>query len=135
MLLYRFKLYGENVLLYIDESYLSYEENLDFDLQLLIYNQTSSRFPPNTSFSLIIQDMMIEQWNLSILFDHYYQRCAPSYCTYTEIMHTKNLIKIIITLISMISGLIFVLRLITPLIIKIILRLLKGKENKRQRGN
>ena len=68
-------------------------------------------------------------------FRDYYQICAPSYCIYSEIKQAKTFIQLMVTLISLISGLIIVLKLITPVFVKIVLRLLQPKITKPERGN
>ncbi|UJR06811.1 hypothetical protein I4U23_011098 [Adineta vaga] len=99
----------------------------------LVYHKTSTRFISNASLSLILKEMMIEQWNSLFLFNNYYDACSPSYCTYSDTKYGKSFIEIIIALISMIGGLIVVLRLITPLLIKLIFRLLQPRVKNQQR--
>ncbi|CAF0789948.1 unnamed protein product [Adineta steineri] len=98
----------------------------------LIYNQTSTRFPPNTSVSSIVEEMMIEQWNTSLLFSDYYEACAPTYCTYTQIKHAETFSELLVTLISTVGGLVMVLRLITFQFVKIIFGLFQKKPKRQQ---
>ncbi|CAF3849088.1 unnamed protein product [Adineta steineri] len=98
-----------------------------FQIYPLIYKQESSRFPPNTSLSIIVKEMMIEQWIPSSSFDYYYEQCAPIYCTYSDTTRTYNIIGIITKVISTIGGLIMILHLITPLFVKVIFKLLTAK--------
>ncbi|CAF1154453.1 unnamed protein product [Adineta steineri] len=65
-----------------------YNTDTDFKMvnaTLLVYDLVSSRFPPNTSISAILKELMIEQWNSSFSFDRYYETCAPIKCTYSQI--------------------------------------------------
>ncbi|CAF4306795.1 unnamed protein product, partial [Adineta steineri] len=78
-----------------------------FVIRPLVYNSTSSRFPPNISISKIIKNMAIERWNPSYPYDQFYKSCAPSFCTYSKRVHIKTIAEVIITMISMIGGLIF----------------------------
>ncbi|CAF4347201.1 unnamed protein product, partial [Adineta steineri] len=98
----------------------------------LIYNQTSTRFPPNTSVSSIVEEMMIEQWNTSLSFSDYYGACAPTYCTYTQIKHAETFSELLVTLISTVGGLVMVLRLITFQFVKIVFGLFQKKPKKQQ---
>ncbi|CAF0990012.1 unnamed protein product [Adineta steineri] len=98
----------------------------------LIYNQTTTRFPPNTSVSSIVEEMMIEQWNASLSFPDYYKACAPTYCTYTQIKHAETFSELLVTLISTVGGLVMVLRLITFQLVKIIFGLFQKKPKKQQ---
>ncbi|UJR34535.1 hypothetical protein I4U23_027312 [Adineta vaga] len=114
---------------YITKNYY-YNNNISFTARPLVYDQITSRFPPNTSLQIIVKDMMIERWNSSFVFDRYFETCAPTYCTYSKITNRKNFIDIIITMISTISGLILILRLITPILVQFIVNLLKPKVKK-----
>ncbi|CAF1633602.1 unnamed protein product, partial [Adineta steineri] len=80
----------------------------------LINDPTRSRFPPNTSVSTIVEEMMMEQWNVFLSYKDFYESCAPIYCTYSEKIRKKTIAGIIITMMSVIGGLVVSLRLITP---------------------
>lgn len=92
-----------------------------FNLQLLVYNSTVSRFPPNTSISKITSEMMVEQWNPSLSYQRFYEACAPIYCSYSRTIHKETFIGIIIQLISTIGGIVVSLRILTPHVVKLIL--------------
>jgi hypothetical protein len=100
---------------------------------LLIDEEESSPFAPDTSLEIIVKQMMIEQWNSSFYFDRYYDACAPTYCTYSDTAHSKNFVGILITLVSTISGLVVALRIITPQFIKLALYILQLKVKRRRR--
>ncbi|UJR06971.1 hypothetical protein I4U23_011259 [Adineta vaga] len=97
----------------------------------LVYNSTVDRFYPDMLIRDIIADIMIERWNSSTSYKKFYENCAPTHCTYTKRVHIKNFFDAIITLISMISGVIVSVRLATPLFIKLILYLWKRIVKKR----
>jgi len=99
----------------------------------LIYDQGLSRFPPNTLISVILKNLMIESWNSSALYDRFYDSCAPSYCTYSKRTRTETVNSIILMLLSVIGGLTVVLRLITPHLVKCIIRLWELLTKKQQR--
>ncbi|CAF1242625.1 unnamed protein product [Adineta steineri] len=84
----------------------------------LINDPTRSRFPPNTLVSTIFKEMMVEEWNVSSSYKDFYESCAPIYCTYSEKMRTNTIVGIILTLMSVIGGLIVSLRLITPYLVQ-----------------
>ncbi|CAF1470536.1 unnamed protein product, partial [Adineta steineri] len=88
----------------------------------LIYNPTS-RFPPNTTISAMFKEMMVEQWNPSPLYQSFYESCAPIYCTYLRKMRTQSFVGVVIKLISTIGGIMALLRIVTPYLIKFILKL------------
>ncbi|UJR19904.1 hypothetical protein I4U23_023036 [Adineta vaga] len=91
-----------------------------FETRSLVYDPAVDRFPPNTSISTIVKNMMIEQWNPSLLYDKYYNSCAPSHCTYSERVRSKTRIGVLITLLSMIGGLTVSLHFLTPYLGKFI---------------
>jgi hypothetical protein len=78
---------------------------------------------------------MVEQWNPSSLYVHYWQECAPTYCTYSETVHTLDFSGIMVTIISMVGGLIAVLRVITPRVINFLCNLFKPTVRMQQQGN
>ncbi|CAF1395601.1 unnamed protein product [Adineta steineri] len=107
--------------------------------KLLVYDPVLSRFPPNTSISAILKELMIEQWNSSFSFNRYYETCAPIKCTYSQVTHTSSFIGAVLLLMSSIGGLSAALRLITPLLIKIIVRMKRqrasGQPKQQSQGN
>ncbi|CAF1430761.1 unnamed protein product [Adineta steineri] len=117
---------------YINKTYPASTNNPNLYAHALIYNQSSTRFPPNTSVSSIVEEMMIEKWNTSLSFSDYYEACAPSYCTYTQIKQATSFTELLVTLVSTIGGLVIVLRLITFQFFKIVFGLLRTKTNQRQ---
>ena len=106
-----------------------------FTARPLIYNQTSTRFPPSTTLGVILKRMMIEDWKPNSSFDRYFQACAPTQCTYSDTRHTKNSVGILITLISTISGLTAALRLTAPLLVQLAFYLLELKSKKKPESN
>ncbi|CAF1453467.1 unnamed protein product [Adineta steineri] len=75
------------------------------------------RFMENSTVQEMMDELMIETWNSSIMYESYYNECQPSQCSYT--VDTKNdAIYIITTLIGLVGGLITVLKLMVPRIVK-----------------
>ena len=108
---------------YLNRRYIQLNTDISwFTPQSLIYDPLNTRFPRNTSLSIITKEMMIEQWNLNSSFNDYYSSCKPTYCSYSSKAHKYNSIEVIIKIVSMINGLIVALRLITPQIVTFILR-------------
>lgn len=70
-------------------------------------------FMENSTIQEITDQLMVEQWNSSIMYDNYYNQCQPSQCIYTY--KTKNsAIYIVTTIIGLIGGLITCLRFVVP---------------------
>ncbi|CAF1309284.1 unnamed protein product [Adineta steineri] len=77
------------------------------------------RFMENSTIQEVMDELMIETWNSSIMYDSYYNECQPSQCIYT--VETKNgAIYIITTLIGLVGGLVTVLKLIVPRVVRLI---------------
>ncbi len=123
---------------YIRDTYVQNVEYPSwFDPRPLVYDPTLSRYPPNTSISEIVKEIMLERWNPSYSYNSFYESCAPSYCTYSERIRTKNIVGAIIVLISIIGGLTMSLRLIIPHLVKFIiglLRKIKQRQHQQQFG-
>ncbi|UJR15994.1 hypothetical protein I4U23_002913 [Adineta vaga] len=105
---------------YINTYYQNVEFSTWFDPNPLVYDPKSSRYPPDTTVSTIVEQIMIERWNPSYSYKDFYQICAPKSCTYYQRANAKSIFEVIITFISMIGGLTLALKLITPLFIKLI---------------
>ena len=83
-------------------------------LFLLNPNVTSLYFINSTAFDLI-NGLAIEEWNDAINYDLYYSNCHPTYCFYT-ISTNSHIPTIVTTIIGLVGGLSFILRLsILPL--------------------
>ncbi|CAF1505214.1 unnamed protein product [Adineta steineri] len=72
-----------------------------------------------------MEDLMIEQWNPSSSYEQYWEACAPIYCTYSQIAHTKTFIGVLMALVSIISSLTVVLRIGINLLAKFVIDLFK----------
>jgi hypothetical protein len=77
----------------------------------------SIQFFENSTIEDLLDQLMVEEWNSSGIYENYYSECQPSKCSYT--LTTKNnVIYIATTLIGLIGGLITVLKLIVPRLVK-----------------
>ena len=79
-----------------------------------ILNATaSSRYLPTTNVSDIVNQLMLETWNWTMMYDKYYAECEPYECRYT--IKTRNdIIYIVTTLIGLIGGLVAALKIVVP---------------------
>jgi len=77
------------------------------------------RFLENSTIEELVNQLMVEEWNQSIIYENYYNECQPLECIYTY--QTKNnAIYIITTLVGLIGGLTTALKLIVPRMVKFI---------------
>ncbi|CAF1313680.1 unnamed protein product [Adineta ricciae] len=113
---------------------IEYHSIWESKIHPFIYDSSSNRFSPNISIGIIIKNLMIENWNATLFYTHFYQSCAPNYCTYLEKRRVKTFIEVLITFVSMIGGLTASLHLITPYLLNIILNLLQWIKQKQQQS-
>jgi hypothetical protein len=78
-----------------------------------------SQYFINSTIEELLDHLMVEQWNSSQLYDNYYNECQPAQCTYTH-QEKNDIIYIVTTLIGLLGGLITVLKLVVPRLIKFI---------------
>ena len=79
----------------------------------------SSRFLENSTIQELVDQLMIEQWNSTIMYDSYYNECQPSECIYTH--QTKNsIVYIVMTIVGLIGGLTTAFKLIIPRMVSFI---------------
>ena len=70
----------------------------------------------------LLNNLLINQWSTKVYYSNYFYKCAPSYCTYvrTDQIYFWDAVTLFI---SLYGGLIIILRLITPFLINISLKL------------
>jgi hypothetical protein len=70
----------------------------------------------------LLSHLFIEEWSTKINYSQYFDECAPLSCTYKTADKT-NFSHAITLFISLYGGLIIILRLITPFLVKVWLKL------------
>src|SRR5690349_6147317 len=84
----------------------------------------SSRYFVNSTIQQLVNSLMVEEWNSSVRYDSYYHECQPAQCIYTHT--TRNdIIYIVTTLIGLVGGLMSVLKLIVPPLVKFVRKKIK----------
>ena len=87
----------------------------------------SIQFFENSTIEDLLNQLMVEEWNSTSMYDSYYNECKPSKCSFIRV--TKNgVIYIFTTLIGLIGGLITVLKLIIPRLVKFTMRCMCKKQ-------
>lgn len=79
------------------------------------------QFKHNTPIIEIIEGLMIDDWNLNISFESYFSQCQPSICLHT-FTQRFNILNMIITTAGLVGGLSVALRILVPLVMKLIRR-------------
>ena len=77
-----------------------------------------SQFSPHTTIGELINNLFIERWSTQINYATYYQRCAPSVCSYTT-SEKFNIFYIITVILGIQGGLSIVLKWICPKLVRI----------------
>lgn len=77
----------------------------------------SSRFTINSTIGELVQQLMVERWNLSIRHQDYFDQCRPHRCSYSFTGH-YSLIYIVTNTFGLIGGLATILELIVPISVK-----------------
>ncbi|CAF4644348.1 unnamed protein product, partial [Rotaria sp. Silwood2] len=74
-----------------------------------------------SSSSVLVQSLvdivMVEQWNVNVLYEYYYRACAPLYCTYS-LSKRFGKFYVFTTIIGLSGGLTVILKLTVPLAVK-----------------
>ena len=85
-----------------------------------ILNATaSSRYLPTTNVSDIVNQLMLETWNWTMMYDKYYAECEPYECRYA--IKTRNdIIYIVTTLIGLMGGLVTALKILVPRTVQLV---------------
>jgi hypothetical protein len=78
-----------------------------------------SMYSNDSTIEKLVDNLMIEQWNISSSFENYYNECQPIQCTYTT-KTNNDMIYIVTTLFGITGGLITVLKFIVPQLVKFV---------------
>jgi hypothetical protein len=78
-----------------------------------------NNYSSNSTIKDLVENLMIEQWNASPVYEKYYNTCQSTQCTYT-VQRRNDIIYIFTTLFGIAGGLITVLKLVVPRLIKLI---------------
>jgi hypothetical protein len=87
-----------------------------------------SRFSPYATVQSIVDHLMVEDWIIDVSYQKYYDRCAPLSCTYSK-EKRHSLVFVLTQLISLLGSLIFVLRLMIPIIVRFIIKKLNNVQS------
>lgn len=82
----------------------------------------TSRFTIDTTIDLLINNRFTEVWETSINYSSYFERCAPSVCSYTYIQKLNSLYTMTL-LLGLQGGLSLVLKWICPQLIRAIYKI------------
>ncbi|CAF0766233.1 unnamed protein product [Adineta steineri] len=109
------------------QSYFTYYLSMNLttlDASLLV------QFGMNSTIQELVDNLMVEEWNNATIYDGYYNECQPSKCSYSY-QGKNDVIYIITTVIGLVGGLITVLKLIVPQVVRLIAFCIQGCTVKR----
>ncbi|CAF3731251.1 unnamed protein product [Adineta steineri] len=88
-----------------------------------------SQYSEYSTIENLLNNLMIEEWNPTQMYDRYYDECQPIECTYT-IITRNNILYVITTLIGIIGGLTRVSKILVPISVKIIVYCIRKWRNR-----
>ncbi|UJR07370.1 hypothetical protein I4U23_011656 [Adineta vaga] len=121
-----FCLYNESCLVELIE-YV--QGTFQMNISALKEHSSSSIFNSSTFIMDLVKELMVEQWDQNIIYEHYYEKCQPKQCIYTYVkqLHIGYMISIIL---GIIGGLSLSLRIAVPFVIKSIRKIWIKLRNK-----
>ncbi|CAF0992313.1 unnamed protein product [Adineta steineri] len=97
-----------------------YNSNSTMNIRLLDISSKTKYFV-NSTVQHLLNQLMIEEWNPNDKYENYYNKCQPIECSYSY--ETRNGIVYIITaLLGLVGGLVTVLKIVVPRMVKFIRR-------------
>ncbi|UJR17488.1 hypothetical protein I4U23_004383 [Adineta vaga] len=82
-------------------------------------NPNETRFLPNTTIESLLNELMLELWDIHINYTSYYKKCNPISCTYSY-KKPYDIFSVLILLLGLFSGLNVILKILVPFIVKTI---------------
>jgi hypothetical protein len=96
------------------QDYLSASSSMNV---LALNASLSSLYSVNSTIKELVNNLMIERWNASTIYELYYNECQPIQCTYK--LETRNdVIYIFTTLFGIAGGITTILKIILPSLVK-----------------
>ena len=86
---------------------------------------SSSRFQQNSTVETLVNQLMVEKWHLSSVYEDYYNQCQPTKCIYTYVGR-NGITYIVATVFGLIGGLVAILRVLIPRLVKFTPRLINS---------
>ncbi len=83
-----------------------------------------SRFPRNATVQVMMNELLLENWTVTVSYEQFYNGCAPLFCIYTT-EQRFDWFYVIVTILGVYSGLSTGLKLILPIIVRLALFVLR----------
>ncbi|CAF1189924.1 unnamed protein product, partial [Didymodactylos carnosus] len=89
-------------------------------LNVTILNSTLlSNYFITSTVEDIVRRLMVEQWNAKLVYESYYQECAPASCSYTY-MRKLDIVHMITATLGLFGGLTIAFQIIIPFVVLIV---------------
>jgi hypothetical protein len=88
-----------------------------------------SQYSSNATIKKLLDTLMIEEWNLTQMYDQYYNECQPIQCNYS-VETSNDIIYIVTTVIGIVGGLITVLKLVVPRLVNLMVYCIRKRRAK-----
>lgn len=85
----------------------------------LLNSSESTHFYPSIRIGSIIDDMLVDRWDWNVSHENYYDGCQPFECSITS-MKRDDIVSIVTKLISLVGGLVTILKLVILNVIRLI---------------
>lgn len=85
------------------------------------------RFQRNSTIQELLDDLFIDNINRNVSFDRYFYSCRPSSCNFVK-GKRFDLVFILTSLISILGGLITILKFVSPLIVRLVLIVYRNRK-------
>ena len=93
---------------------------------------SSSRFLPNTSVNDMVSRLFVETWSTNLTYSAYFNRCAPTSCSYTYIQQVNSFYTGTVIL-GLYGGLSIALRGICRTLIYLLYKMYQGRKKRSNR--
>jgi hypothetical protein len=76
-------------------------------------DSSSSRYQKNSTVDFILNQLMVEQWTSSVIYENYYAQCAPSLCSYIK---RRPALQVLTLLLELYGGLTIIMNVVALLL-------------------
>lgn len=88
----------------------------------ILDDKSPSKFLPNTKIKVLLDDLMVEEWDLKINYTAFYDSCHPIHCTYAY-YDKYNALYLITIMMGIFGGLDVIVRIVCLIFVRFLLRL------------
>lgn len=106
-----------------DVSCLDRLNRLYYQVNISIRPLDARRSDPTVTVQSLLNELFIDQWKSELIYEKYYTACQPLYCSYLT-SERVNILVITNTIVGLFGGLSVVFRLMAPILISIVHRII-----------